>query len=217
MLLIGMLDSPFVRRVAVSMRLRGLSYEHGNWSVGRDFERIRQYSPLGRVPTLVLDDGTVLVESAAILDYLDDNAGDDQAGATRALLPEHGVARRDCLQLMALAIGAAETARDSIYEQLMRPAEKLHQPWLDRRLSQMHAALAQLEQRATARTNSEWLLGEKLTQADITVACCFTFMSEAVPLAADAPYPALRARVLRMEQRPEFVATKAVWFAPGKS
>jgi len=62
MLLIGMYDSPFVRRVAISMQLCGIAYEHGNWSVGADFERIRQYNPLVRVPTLVLDDGAVLFE-----------------------------------------------------------------------------------------------------------------------------------------------------------
>ena len=71
MLLIGMLDSPFVRRVAITLQRLGLAYEHGNWSVGRDAERIRRYNPLLRVPTLVLDDGEVLVESAAILDHLE--------------------------------------------------------------------------------------------------------------------------------------------------
>ena len=67
-----MFDSPFVRRVAISMQLLDIAYEHADWSVGRDFERIRQHNPLGRVPTLVLDDGEALLESAAILDYLDD-------------------------------------------------------------------------------------------------------------------------------------------------
>ena len=89
MLLIGMFDSPFVRRVAVSMQLLDIGFEHANWSIGRDFERIRQHSALGRVPTLVLDDGEVLSESAAILDYLD-----DRVGPGRALLPSGGAARR---------------------------------------------------------------------------------------------------------------------------
>jgi glutathione S-transferase len=75
MLLIGMFDSPFVRRVAITLKLLGIPFEHGNWSVGKDFERIRHYNPLGRVPTLVLDNGEVLIESAAILDYLDELAG----------------------------------------------------------------------------------------------------------------------------------------------
>jgi glutathione S-transferase len=208
MLLIGMLDSPFVRRVAVSMRLLGMAYEHGNWSVGRDLERIRQYSPLGRVPTLVLDDGTVLTESAAILDDLD-----QQVGAARALLPADGPDRRVALQRMALSIGAAETGRDQLYERLFRPAEKQHAPWLARRAMQMHAALAELERLAPA--GGDWLLGGRMTQADITLACCYTFLSDAVPLAADAPYPRLRQLVERCESLPEFLATRTPWFAPG--
>ena len=66
MLLIGMFDSPFVRRVAVSMQRLDIGYQHADWSVGKDFDRIRAYNPLGRVPTLVLGDGEVLCESAAI-------------------------------------------------------------------------------------------------------------------------------------------------------
>src|SRR5580658_49176 len=85
MLLIGMFDSPFVRRVAVSLRLLGLPFEHAAWSIGRDFERIRAYNPLGRVPTLVLDDGEALLDSSVILDYLD-----ERVGYERALLPRAG-------------------------------------------------------------------------------------------------------------------------------
>jgi glutathione S-transferase len=88
-LLIGMFDSPFVRRVAISMQWLDIGYEHADWSVGRDFDRIRQHNPLGRVPTLVLDDGEVLAESAAILDYLD-----DRVGPARALPQDASVARR---------------------------------------------------------------------------------------------------------------------------
>ena len=107
MLLIGMFDSPYVRRVAISMRRLGLPFEHRNWSVGADFDRIRAYSPLGRVPVLVLEDGTSLVESAAILDALD-----DLAGPSRALLPATGTSRREALRLMSLALAAGEKARE---------------------------------------------------------------------------------------------------------
>ena len=89
MLLIGMFDSPFVRRVAVSMKLLEIPFEHANWSVGRDFDRIREYNPLGRVPTLVTNEGERLMESAAILDYLDELVGPE-----RALLPHSGPERR---------------------------------------------------------------------------------------------------------------------------
>jgi len=90
MILIGMFDSPFVRRVAVSMKLLAIPFEHRNWSVGKDFDRIREFNPLGRVPTLVLDDGESLIESATILDYLD-----DFVGPARSLLPPAGRDRRE--------------------------------------------------------------------------------------------------------------------------
>ena len=90
MILIGMFDSPFVRRVAVSMTLLEISFEHRNWSVGKDFELIRQFNPLGRVPALVLADGESLIDSTAILDFLDDSVGPE-----RALLPSTGKERRD--------------------------------------------------------------------------------------------------------------------------
>jgi hypothetical protein len=71
MKLVGMFDSPYVRRVAISMRLLDVPFEHANWSIGRDQARIAELNPLGQVPVLVLDDGEPLVESAVILDYLD--------------------------------------------------------------------------------------------------------------------------------------------------
>ena len=89
MILIGMYDSPFVRRVAIALTLYGFEFEHRPWSVFRDAEMIAPYNPLFRVPTLVLDDGEVLIESAAILDALD-----QMVGPERAMAPASGAARR---------------------------------------------------------------------------------------------------------------------------
>ena len=175
MLLIGMFDSPYVRRVVISMKRLGLPFEHGNWSVGADFERIRQYSPLGRVPVLVMDDGVVLVESAAILDAID-----DLVGPARALLPPAGASRREALRLMSLAIGAGEKARDVLSQRMVRPPEKYHEPWVARCRAQMHGALGELEKSCQQRTTGQWLVDDRLTQADITVACICTMLSESV-------------------------------------
>lgn len=210
MLLIGMLDSPFVRRVAISMLRLGLAYEHGNWSVGRDFDKIRQYNPLGRVPTLVLDDGVVLAESSAILDYLD-----DLVGAERALLPPSGRQRREALQLMWLAAGAAEKGRDQVYEQMFRPPAKQYPPWRERLHQQMLGGLTLLEHRVQQRGPERWLIDERITQADITVACALTFIDECVGNGAGlASYPGLRAFAARCEVLPEFRSTYTPWFAP---
>ncbi len=71
MILIGQYDSSFVRRVGIALRLYGIPFEHRPWSVFGDADRIRAFNPLTRVPTLVLDDGDVVVDSASILDHVD--------------------------------------------------------------------------------------------------------------------------------------------------
>jgi glutathione S-transferase len=215
MILIGMFDSPFVRRVAVSMKLLGLSFEHYNWSVGKDFDRIRQYNPVGRVPALVLDDGEALIESAAILDYLDELAGDELAGPGRALLPRAGAERRDALRIMALTSGAAEKGVAQLFEYVFRPEDKRHEPWIARCRTQMQGALAELERICQARGPGKWLVADRLTQADITVTCIFTYLTDALALTPErAPYPAIRALAARCEALPEFQATRLAFVAP---
>ena len=206
MLLIGMFDSPFVRRVAVSLKLLGFEFEHANWSVGKDHAQICRYSPLGRVPVLVLEDGEVLTESSAILDHLDSLVGPE-----RALVPSRGIARRQVLQLTSLAIGAGEKGRDVIYERIVRPPEKRHEPWAQRCRSQMHGALSEIERQQSQRAGT-WLVGDHLTQADITVTCVWALLRDAVAL-QDGLYPALAALTERCEALPEFVATRLPWFA----
>jgi glutathione S-transferase len=209
MILIGMFDSPFVRRVAVSMNLLQVPFEHRNWSVGKDFELIRQFNPLGRVPALVQTDGDTLIESAAILDFLDENAPDGCA-----LLPQSGEARREALRIMAIAVGGAEKAVAQLYETAFRPPEKRYRPWVERCHTQMHAALGELDRLCQVR-GGEWLIGNRITQADVTATCVYTFLSEALDINRDAVmYPALSAVAARCEALPEFRSVKADWFAP---
>ncbi|MGC1522495.1 MAG: glutathione S-transferase family protein [Steroidobacteraceae bacterium] len=212
MILIGMFDSPFVRRVAVSMNLLKLPFEHRNWSVGKDFERIRQFNPLGRVPTLVPPSGHALLESHAILDYLDELAGPE-----RALIPRLGTERRETLRIMAIATGAAEKGVAQVYETVFRPSEKRHRPWTDRCHTQMDAALAELDRAAQTRTGS-WLVGDRMSQADITATCAFTFLAEAPAVDCQAScYPGLTALAARCEVLPEFGSVKAKFFPPAEA
>lgn len=212
MLLIGMYDSPFVRPVAISMKLLGIPFEHANWSVGKDFDRIREFNPLGRVPALVLDDGTSLVETWTMLDYFDECVGPE-----RALLPARGNARRDAMQIVAITNGALEKARDQLNERLWRPAEKRHEPWVERCRGQMHGALAELERRCAARGTGNWLVDGRMTRADLMLACAFSFLPQSVGLTAKeaALYPAVQALTERCEALPEFKSTFVAWSAPG--
>ncbi|GAB2510132.1 glutathione S-transferase family protein [Pseudoxanthomonas sangjuensis] len=199
MILIGMFDSPYVRRVAISATHLGFAFEHRNWSVGRDAALIREYNPQGRVPVLVLDDGEALTESALILDHLD-----QLAGPQRALLPAAGAARREAQIAIALATGAVDKGIQLVYERLFRPEEKRHEPWLQRCRTQADGALAALDHRCEARgAHKEWLVGDAMTQADVTLACFCTYLHDAVPLDL-SPYPALRQRVERYESLPLF-------------
>lgn len=209
MLLIGMFDSPYVRRVAISLKRLEIPFEHGNWSVGTDFDRIREFSPLGRVPVLVTDGGEVLAESSAILDSID-----GWVGPERALLPVSGAARREALRLISLAIGASEKARDQIYERMVRPPDKYHEPWVARCRMQMHGALELLESTCQSRGAGAWLVDDRFTQADVTVGCIATFLSESLGVLADPlRYAALSTHRNRCEALPEFRSTHSSWFA----
>ena len=210
-LLIGMYDSPFVRRVAISLDLLGMPFEHRNWSVGKDFDRIREYSPLGRVPVLVPADGEPLTESAMILEHLDDLVGPE-----RALMPPPGADRRAALRLLAFATGAAEKAIQIVGERVFRPEHLRHAPYVERCRAQMHGALGELDKACAAVADREWLVSDRVGTTDITVACFATYAREAVPEPLDA-VPALRARVDRCEALPVFRRYYAPFFQPDAS
>lgn len=208
MLLIGMFDSPYVRRVAISMNLLGLSFEHRNWSVGADFEKIRAYNPVGRVPALVLDNGEVLVESAAILDFVDETAGPD-----RALLPSRGKDRRHALQLMSIACSGVDKVVAQLYEVAFRPPERRHPQWVARCRAQSDATLQYLEERAAQSAPQQWWVGAQMSQADITVACVCTFIFESLGIDR-AQFPQLASRVRRLEALPVFQKYHQPFFSP---
>jgi glutathione S-transferase len=192
------------------MKLLDIPFEHGNWSVGRDFDRIREYNPLGRVPTLVTESGEKLMESSAILDYLDERAGPE-----RALLPRSGPERRQALNLMAMATGAAEKGVLQVYERAFRPEDKRHQPWVDRCRTQMSGSLAAIDRYLGERGVSQWLVGKRMTQADITVVCAFTFLNDTLRVAADpVVFQSLGTLAARCESMPVFQETRVPFFVP---
>ncbi|MBC7973376.1 MAG: glutathione S-transferase family protein, partial [Myxococcales bacterium] len=139
MILVGQYDSPYVRRVAISLHLLELPFTRNPISVFGDADAMREINPLGRIPSLVLEDGEVLIDSAAILDYLD-----EQVGPARALLPVSGEPRRHALQIIAIATGAIDKAGAIAYERMLRPLDKQHAPWLERCAVQLASALAAL-------------------------------------------------------------------------
>lgn len=186
MLLIGQFDSPFVRRVGIALELYAIPYEHRPWSVWRDAEAIAAYNPLRRVPTLVRDDGEVLLESSAILDALDERVGPE-----RALLPRQGDVRRDGLRVIALATGLGDKAVSLFYEQRLHP--EASDKWVARCHAQIGGVLEALEADRARRATPHWL-GAALSHADIAVACVLRFLTESHPGAFElSAFPALAA------------------------
>ena len=197
MILIGQYDSPFVRRVAVALQVYGLTYEHRPWSVFGDSEKLGEINPLKRVPTFIADDGEVLVESAAILDWLDDLAGG-------ALIARSGIERRQALKVCALSTGLADKAVSLVYERHVH--ERATAVWIDRCRSQIDGVLAVLEADRAQRSGT-WWFGEAISHADIAVGCVLRFVSEAHPgVFEPARWPALAAHSAACEVHPAFAA-----------
>lgn len=197
--LIGRNLSPYSRRVAVAMTLLDVPHNREYLSVTADPERGLELNPVGRVPVLELDGGERLIESAAILDYLM-----ELVGPAKSLIPPHGKARRDCIQLMSIGSGAMDKAVNAIYEQRRRPAEKVHEPWRQHLLRQASGGLAALDRHRTG----PWLLGEQLTMADITAAVLVSFLRVMLPddLVPAGLYPSLYDLTERAEALPCFKA-----------
>lgn len=198
MILMGQYDSPFVRRVAITLRLYALPFEHRPWSVWGDADKIARHNPLRRAPTLVLDDGTALLETFAIIDALDELAPPE-----RALLPRSGPIRRDGLRIVALATGMAEKAASLMYEPMFRTVPS--QIWTERCTTQIAGTLEALERDRSARGSRYWL-GPELSHADIAFACAVRFTREAHPALFDpARYPALSDQANRCETHAVFL------------
>jgi glutathione S-transferase len=196
MILVGQYDSPYVRRVAVSLRVLGFAYDHDTRSVFGDFDSMRQTNPVGRIPSLVLDDGEVLIDSNAILDFLDQTVGPD-----RALVPPAGPGRRHALRLIALTTGTIDKAAISFQERIIRPAALRWPDWITRCRTQAEGAIAALAAEA-------WPAEASLDQAQITTACMIRYVQMADPeLLPRGRYPTLDALSARCEARPEFQAT----------
>ena len=197
MILIGQYDSPFVRRVGIALTLYELPFEHRPWSTFGEADKIRPYNPLTRVPTLALDDGTALIESHIILDYLD-----SLVPADRAMFPAKEPVRHQALRVAALATGLADKAVSMFYEKRLH--QEASEAWMNRCRTQIFGTLTVLEAERAARKSGYWF-GDRLGHADVAVACVLRFVNEAHPgLIPMASYPALGDAAARLEALPVF-------------
>lgn len=201
MILIGRYLSPYTRRVGVSLHLLGLPFERRPLNAWQNLDEVRKVNPTGRVPALVLDDGEVVFESSAILDHLDQTVGPD-----RALLAPGGADRRAQLRAVSVGLGVMDKAAATRYERVMRPAEKVHQPWIDHNVGQIHSGLRWLEAQAQAQGSGR---DRPSDQAAITAVVAYDFLAVALPGDVDlSAYAALAALSAEAATRPAFQQTR---------
>lgn len=199
MQLIGYMDSPYVRRVAVTAELLSIPCEHLELSVFRDYEALRNINPQVKVPTLVLDDGRILMDSSLIIEYLLTLSG----GKTLAPTGERD--RVEDLYLVGTALVAMEKTVQLFYELKHRPESARHQPWVDRLDDQLNATLKMLEE--AVGDGSRWFFGDDLAQADVSTAIAWSFTQLHFPdIVSAAAYPGLVRFAARAEALPAFAA-----------
>jgi glutathione S-transferase len=162
-------------------------------SIFGDADAIGRISPLTRIPALVLDDGEVLIDSAAILDHLDEQAG------VAALMPTSGPARRRAMQMTSLAQGTLEKAGAVVYERHFHPPEHRSAAWLDRCLGQTRAGLDEL----VRRLDAPYACGSDLTHADVMVTCLIWYMQDRMD---DVLSPEVHAPLIALAGRCETLA-----------
>ena len=203
MRLIGIYLSPFVRRVAVSLNILRLPFESDDVFVFGERDVVRNYNPLVRIPILALDDGENLVESGAILDEID-----QMVSPERRLTPSDGPLRRRVVQTAAIALACAEKAQWAFYEDRVRPAEKVHTPWIEHNDEQVLGGFEHLNVAAARMNDDGWIAGTpNISQADVTTAVAYTFANLSRPhLELAERFPQLSRFAERCENLPAFLS-----------
>lgn len=197
MRLIGMLDSPYVRRVAVCFAHLQIEFQHEPVSVFVNFEHFRGINPVVKAPTLVCDDGTVLMDSTLILQFAEARLARGRGlwNPDRELLVHE-------FRAVGLAMAACEKSAQLIYERNLRPPEAQFTPWKDRITGQLLSAYAALEQELHSHPD---IHAHDDRHAPIAAAIAWQFSHSmlATELPADK-YPALVKLSARMERSVQF-------------
>lgn len=198
MLLVGMLDSPYVRRVAISLEYLSVPFEHKAVSVFSTFKEFQNINPVVKAPSLVCDDGEVLMDSSLILQFVE--ATKTHRGS---LWSQRAETMQHEMRAVSLALAACEKSVQTVYERNLRPASAQFEPWMTRVRNQLIAAYDGLEREVELRKR---IFEIPRSQASITAAVVWQFTQSTLATVVPAEnYPGLVALAARMESEPEFI------------
>jgi glutathione S-transferase len=199
MKLIGSLTSPYVRKVRVVMAEKKLECQFEIEDVWSSDTDIQTYNPLGKVPCLIMEDGSALFDSRVIVEYL------DTLSPYNRLIPQAGRGRAAVRCWEALADGVLDAAV-IIFKERQRSPEQISQPWIDRQLSKIHASLKAMSE---GLGDQAFCRGTALSLADIAVGCALAYLNfRFAEIEWRSTFPSLAALHEKMAARPSFVETQ---------
>ena len=196
--LIASLTSPYARKVRIVLAEKKIDcdlVEEAPWAPGTS---VSEYNPLGKVPVLVLDDGTTLYDSRVIVEYL------DTVSPVSRLIPDTGRQRIAVKRWEALADGICDAASAIVIER-RRPAKQQSSDWIDRQRGKVDLGLQALASDLGERT---WCNGEAYSLADIATGCALAYLDFRHPdLDWRGAYANLVKLAERLAKRPSFAET----------
>jgi glutathione S-transferase len=199
MRLFGTPGSPFSRKVRIVLEERGIPYEYIIERPSVPGSRVPQFNPLGKIPTLVFDDGRALYDSPVIVEYL------DMQGNGPRLIPERFEERIEVKRWEALGDGIAE-ATVLINHEYREPKEKQRaQAWFERQRAKIDRGLATMQKDLGS---GEFCFGRRFTLADVAAGYALDYLDQALPeIDWRTAYPGLRRLAERLAARPSFSKT----------
>jgi glutathione S-transferase len=199
MKLLGSLLSPYTRKVRVALAEKRIECELEIVDVAPVDNAVNPYNPLGKIPALLLDDGTPLYDSRVIVEFV------DNVSPFSRLIPDDKRDRMQVRRWEALADGVLDAGLLVRYESLRDAAER-SQAWTQKQLARVQRGMAQMAQDLNGRT---WCHGDRYSLADIALGCCLGWLDFRRPGGLDwhAEYPSLAKHYAKLMERPAFADT----------
>ncbi|BDT61377.1 glutathione S-transferase [Massilia varians] len=202
MKLIGSFTSPYVRKVRVVMADKKLDVSFVQENVWVPETTIQQVNPLGKIPCLVMEDGSTLYDSRVIAEYL------DTISPVCKLLPPNGRERTEVKVWEALADGVLDAAILVFLERRERSPEQQSARWIERQMGKVHAGLREMSVRLG---DASYCMGTHYTLADVAVGCALGWLAFRFPdIDWRGDYPNLARLADKLAERPSFRDTVPV-------
>ena len=192
--------SPYARKVRVVLAEKKIECEFIDEDPWSENTAIAQLNPLGKIPVLILDDGTAIYDSRVIVGYL------DTVSPVSRLIPEPSRQRIAVQRWEALADGICDAASAIVREQ-KRPTKQQSKDWIDRHFRKIRLGVQELAKDLEDKT---WCNGEGYSLADIATGCALGYLDLRHPsIDWRAEFPNLAKLTERLAKRPSFAETAA--------